>query len=126
MTKDYMNEAIKLAIEKGGYKPYTWMTEKSVLVREEYTGYHLWLFKDGGLNAPAIFSEILIDPLFWQALSKALGWSDGTEELSTLIKKAKRVNKCVWQIQSWQYHAHRWLDAHFEGTEEEFWESLIK
>lgn len=125
MTKDYINEAIKLATEKGGYKPYTWMTEKSVLVREERTGYHLWLFKDGGLNAPAIFSEILIDPLFWQALGRALGWT----EIDVYNSDASHDGDWDRLMQNeWQYHAHRWLDSHFEGqqSEQDFWESLIK
>jgi hypothetical protein len=82
-----MNDAIKLAIEKGGYenKPI-WITE----------------------------SDIILDPLFWQALSKALGWKEfaGRGEGSYPI---------------WKWQAHRYFDLVLTGgNKEKFWEELLQ
>lgn len=82
-----MNEALKLAIEKGGYKE---------------------LYQTIG----RIEEQIALDPLFWQALGKALGW-DG------------------WSVQfygdEWLFHAHQYFDLVLTGGDTEaFWKELIK
>lgn len=58
-----MNEAIKLAIEKGGYdKPYIKVVNDG-----------LYTFGDK-FHKNELENLCVLDPLFWQALGKALGW----------------------------------------------------
>jgi hypothetical protein len=77
-----MNEVIKLAIEKGGYK-----TQPS---------YDLF---------PATSEPyILLDPLFWQALGRALGWGPSM----------------------WLYMALPYFKVRLTGaSEENFWVDLL-
>lgn len=66
-----MNEAIFLAIEKGGYK-------LPDLARQ-----FNWQLMFG---IPAFTAAFTLDPLFWQALGRALGWTVAVErELSAVI-----------------------------------------
>jgi hypothetical protein len=75
-----MNEAIKLAIEKGGYeidniKPFSKVTvgQDPVIKQrynvQEHNGCWEWTHKN----------DLVSDPLFWQALGKALGWDEQGE-----------------------------------------------
>ena len=61
-----MNEAIKLAIEKGGWKHRlveTWTDS-------QWSPDRVKVFID------SFWPEIVLDLLFWQSLGKALGWSE--------------------------------------------------
>ena len=89
---NYFNNAIKLAIEKGGYKG-------------------LIKFADYGEE---LKNKAVLDPLFWQALGKALGWEEKVNRIDTYSE--------VWE---WKYQAHQYLHAKFNGTEEKFWKELI-
>lgn len=102
-----MEEATKLAIENGGYIPKS-----------------SYFYGDRGWK-----NEIMTDPLFWQALGKALGWKD-IVVVPFDINSTTEVNK-KWSIDfenvpEWKFRAHRWLDAHFQGQEAEdaFWKEL--
>ena len=59
-----MNEAIKLAIENGGYFYSLKATERHQEV-------------------------VCLDPLFWQALGKALGWGQNTSLISREVENTK-------------------------------------
>lgn len=63
-----MNEAIKLAIEKGGYRQgHIYCFEK------DWRGEYAVLLNDQAQRSGTLTNEqILLDPLFWQALGKAL------------------------------------------------------
>lgn len=88
-----MNEAIKLAIEKGGYK--------SLFSN----------FKDEELNRIAQYLSLL-NPLFWQALGKALRWPTPEESLGNV---------------AWVSQWHRFIDWIAEGKDaDEFFYELIK
>lgn len=97
-----INETIQKAIE-GGYKP-----PKAGDFRYKLRmGYSLeaieWLF-------PKIF----LDPLFWQALGKAMGWM----ESGSLLEKQTGQKP-------WLHHWHSFIDALAEGkTAEEFFKNL--
>ena len=49
----------------------------------------------------ANFAKAMIDPLFWQALGKAMGWKDSDECGSC---------KCPVTQEAWYYHWHRFVD----------------
>lgn len=102
-----MNEAIKLAIEKGGYRPY--FKDSSI---EDSINFILFDYE-----APS-HSEIICDPLFWQALSKALGWKEHLEHWGWNIYRMPA---------DWRHYAHKYFDIKLtNGNEEEFWKGLIK
>lgn len=89
-----MDQAIKLAIEKGGWRNSGTITEEQ-------------LIKFGGGCASYIYHEKdrswLLDPLFWQALGKALG------------------------IRRWQTPAEHYFQIILDsGDTEKFWRELIK
>ena len=58
-----MKEAIKLAIEKGGYRLS--LEKQSIFSKVK-------IYED----AQDYYAIIASDPLFWQALDKALGWAE--------------------------------------------------
>lgn len=88
-----MNEAIKLAIEKGGYP--------SVVTADYY--YHT----DEGRRETRLLT---LDPLFWQALGKALGWTDDN-----------------FYGSDWEIMAHDYLGVVLRGgNTEKFWKDLLK
>jgi hypothetical protein len=82
-----MNEAIKLAIEKGGYE----------ISDQKY--------------AKLMSFPNVLDPLFWQALGKALGWDDFRAAVPPL-----------WLANALHYHELLLTG----GDTEKFWKELIK
>ena len=60
-----MNEAIKLAIEKGEYDAY-W--------DEKYD--QPYYSSGGGTSGFISKSDLVLDPLFWRGLGKALNWDE--------------------------------------------------
>lgn len=107
-----MNEAIKLAIEKGGY-------DTSIAYRFEKT------VGDADRFATQ-------DPLFWQALGKALGWHsvcdenghDSGKPIGTLCLERDICGGMM--IQEWLYHAHQYIDLVLTGGDtEKFWKELL-
>lgn len=96
-----MNEAIKLAIEKGGYvMPY---------------GSHIEL--------DTVSTNIILDPLFWQALGKALGWSPGT-----IWRRIEMSDVKLMQVEAegWLVKALTYYELLLTGRDtEKFWEELL-
>lgn len=91
-----MKEAIQKAIE-GGWRP----TFNSL----------------PHLHPNREWQHITSDPLFWQSLGKALGWS-GTNTA---------CNKCGVAFNGWKGHWHRFIDHIAEGKDvDEFFKELIK
>lgn len=111
-----MNDAIKLAIEKGGYKkgPYWWPVPKT---------WGILLTGDDGDKEELRMVDIVLDPLFWQALGKALGWEcmanhelDGSH---SDYSECKGTN-------IWRFRAHEYFDTKLTGgSEEAFWKELL-
>lgn len=62
------------------------------------------------------YAEIALDPTFWQALGKSLGWKDWEGKYSPAVN-----------IQlAWQYEAHRFYDLILTGqSTEQFWEEIL-
>src|SRR5436853_2595530 len=100
-----MKNAIKLAIEKGGYANFTQSADWSV--RPDY-----------------IMAVIVQDPLFWQALGKALGWdkySSGDGFWGFTGDEEYREEL------TWKTKAHQHFDLVLTGGDtEKFWKELLK
>jgi len=103
-----MNEAIKLAIEKGGYEM---LANQKAIVEIHFR-------KFGKNTARRIFETfILQDPVFWQTLGKALGWGECNE--------GYHVHTCNVR-DSWKENAHQYFDLLLTGGDtEKFWKDLI-
>lgn len=105
-----IQKAIEGAIE-GGWKP--------LLAHEVW--YANWNNRSKprtGVRASYVIHEILLDPLFWQALGKVKGWVAPPE-----------VTHNTWQetgkLKCWICNMHRHIDALIDGkTSEEFFSSL--
>ena len=92
-----MNEAIRLAIE-GGWRP-TFLTLR-----------HLHNIND---------QEVVLEPEFWTALGKALGWTDCDGFTNSTVHLFHK-GKC------WSGYAHHYLDVRLTGGDEEaFWKGLL-
>lgn len=117
-----MNEAIKLAIEKGGYRirgytdpRYEYISaDKGELVYRyegEVSSVKFW---------PAMFNEYVLDPLFWQALGKALGWDNGGYYHHYPDNFSR-----FWQTE-WLYHALHYHELNLTGgSTEKFWNEVL-
>jgi len=95
-----MNDAIRIAIEKGGY--------------------------DDTLESDAYRKIIYAqDPYFWQALGKALGWKDKMlYRLTDSMYERKLSRK---EMSEAEIHAHQYFDLVLTGGDtEKFWKELIK
>jgi len=75
--------------------------------------------------------QVFLDPLFWQSLGKAMGWSDGGEYCrgSRVCKKGvTELHKpCVWEVVEprWKGEWHRFIDHLAEGkTAEDYFKNL--
>lgn len=67
-------------------------------------------------------NEMLLDPLFWQALGKALGW--------TFDGKFSRFSETMtfgeFEKRHWKTHAHQYFDLVLTGgNTEKFWKELL-
>lgn len=89
-----MEQAIRLAIEKGGYDI------NSLGLYKSGDTFETWL----RLDADNDKDGIVLDPLFWQALGRALGWSE----------------------RAWFHESCEWFRLKLTGgSEEKFWDSLL-
>lgn len=123
-----MNEAIKLAIDKGGYS-----TSKMYLHggEDSFISYDTFIKMNN--------AWISQDPEFWQALGKALGWPDkvcekcgGNGELLSGTADGPRYCCGAYEVTareetSWKWHWHRYIDVLADGGDQDtFWKDLIK
>lgn len=109
-----MNEAIKLAIEKGGYY--------------DQGAYHC-LYCNGKMECEGITTTdyTLLDPLFWQALKKALGWPDETINHATILNDDSTAQQLEIKQISWLWYWHRYIDWVAAGKDPElFWKEILK
>lgn len=114
-------QAIKLAIEKGGYLPRQGCSDLKSIITDVSGREFIWQnLNNRDVVTPS--AEVFMDPLFWQALGKTLGWfyKDGQPVAKYLNNDPKRT-----PMPMHIYYAHRWLDARFDNKEDEFWKSLI-
>jgi hypothetical protein len=140
-----MNEAIKLAIEKGGWKILDSVTSI------DYKNASWPMIHGTHNNVPKLYpvAEVIISPSFWQALGKALGWEDKEYKLGEEVQiadgnwfKFGRVtmiegNKVKVHLaksgyvylnqKEWLYHAHEYFDLLLtNGDTVKFWKGLLE
>lgn len=125
-----MERAIKKAIE-GGY-----LYKGDKLLLDENVGHWFVSDGDGGYLIPSekIF---LLDPAFWQALGKSLGWwkidEFGYEVKPLLNSREYKAGNTIWSVEhvenmpfSWVTHWHRFIDHLAEGKSvDEFFDKLL-
>lgn len=114
-----MKEVIEKAIE-GGWKP----SKTGVHNEPMYSiGLGIVMYRNlNGRDTQISFGEILIDPLFWQALSKAMGWSEKINYGEISIYEFKFPMVTI----GWLYQWHRFIDVLAEGkSPDDFFNSLI-
>jgi hypothetical protein len=85
--------------------------------------YSAWTRKDNDSSFIVTTEETFLDPEFWQALGRALGWE---HRLMTVHKVENgRPTVVTKPEQHWLYHWHRFIDYLAEGrTPESFFESF--
>lgn len=126
-----MNEAIKLAIEKGGYGLFgEKLTDK--YVEYGFTKQHLWvsyvrLVNQGGSSKYDKtynyykYPEIFFDPEFWRCLGKALG-KEHSQHIACPVC-GNGYDGYAW----WKFHWHRFIDHLAENKDPEiFFINLLK
>lgn len=110
-----MEKAIKKAIE-GGWRP---KAEKATDILT-YSGEIIGIQKTAFLG----YSQMLLDPLFWQALGKAMGWK-GTENHNHELNED--CSSSCWGMDGWQLTWHRFIDHISSGKDaDSFFEELLK
>jgi hypothetical protein len=116
----------KQAIEKaisGGWKPPLFRDAENLQWRisEEVAGVEFWVDEDEVYTV--MFAEIALDPSFWQALGKALGWPEKYEWAQT-----DDFGDCIELSEiSWIYQADRFYHLILTGGDtEKFWAELLK
>jgi hypothetical protein len=135
-----MEEAIKLAIEKGGYKLFGYVNlplfkyetdmqrfdHNSVgktYCRQITTCTFVW--GDYKKTTAEIYgTEITQDPLFWQALGRALGWDIGGVQYNEPKKMSGQTR--IYLKSGWLYQWHCFIDHLAEGKDaDSFFKDLI-
>lgn len=79
---------------------------------------------EGGWNSPKsgsladmIWETTALDPTFWQALGKSLGWPTGKEPDVSLFE---------WETKGWSGRAHQFFDLILTGQDTAaFWDELL-
>lgn len=95
-----MEEAITRAIE-GGWKPIPkWIEVKYI---NDEVVFVLSRNTNGYDHFNLSYKEVVVDPLFWQALGKSLGWEgskfypyDETRRRGEMMSEAKWYSRCFW------------------------------
>lgn len=137
----YTEQAIKIAIENG-WKPMKDRGLSPEWVRVNYVEHHeVGFYMEGGdegLDASMSFEEICLDPLFWQALGRGLGWGEkdtwydtnctcdggGTHYMLDLHVKGCKKLEAKRDFKFYMHGLVNHLIA--EKTIESFFEQLIK
>lgn len=112
-----MKEAIQKAIEGGWGK-------------EQFSASHLNLrvvnTEEGSIDMP--LDCVFLDPLFWQALGKAMGWEGKVQEVIDTRTENPRFQVGGWVNKGdWKTEWHRFIDHLAEGKDaESFFNELFK
>jgi hypothetical protein len=138
-----MNEAIKLAIEKGGYKLQVKHFSAVITNPAEIEN---WDKVFEFIRQEDLENYIILDPLFWQALGKALGWyrkpnkntyRDGAKVTQCGREDGSRNNhwycphseKYEWDVDfypMWLFFALQYTETVLrKGDTEKFWKEIL-
>ena len=66
--------------------------------------YSVWTRKDNESSFIVPMEETLLDPTFWQALGRALGWSAGCELAITCVHGDEECRRCRGYYWMYQWH----------------------
>lgn len=101
-----MEQAIKIAIENGwnSYRGFTF-TEVQTLAGNDLLCDLVHVYESSRHSHTISLPEICIDPLFWQALGKGLGWKN---QIVGSFPNMRREG-------SWQNEWHRFIDMISDG-----------
>lgn len=98
-----MNEAINLAIEKGEYRK-----------------------RPSGIDFHVYKMRIVLDPLFWQALGRALGWEEKDKKSEEMWRRTGPFSDMLIGMFEWHKAATKYFDLVLRGRDTEaFFKSLI-
>ena len=116
-----IQEAINTAVE-GGYHLYG-----SDGMDTTYAGatndYSAWTRKDNASSFLVPTEETFLNPHFWQALGRALGWSAVRDLAIICVHGEEECRRCRGYY--WMYQWHRFIQALAEGnTPEAFFQHL--
>lgn len=83
-------------------------------------------YPEEGYFYAGLYDTAILDPAFWVALGKALGWKEHD-------KMMEGKHYCMdfphydWQDFDWKFNALRFFELKLTGGDEEkFWEELLK
>lgn len=121
-----IQQAIQLAIEKGGYdigisvNEMTRMDFDSALSDGKF---YVHFFNHESEMFTFNLYRTFLDPLFWQALGESLGW-DREKKIRMRYYGSIQAHD-EWQ-QKWQFYMHRFIDHLIEGKNaESYFEALL-
>jgi hypothetical protein len=85
--------------------------------------YSVWTRKDNGSSFIVPVAETFLDPQFWQALGRGLGWEQAVRTVHTVENgRAMLVTRTG---QHWRSHWHRFIDHLADGhTPDAFFATL--
>jgi hypothetical protein len=85
--------------------------------------YSAWTRKDNESSFIVPTEETFLDPKFWQALGRALGWSEVCDLVSTWVHGEEECQSCRGYY--WMYQWHCFIQALADGnTPEAFFQHL--
>lgn len=75
----------------------------------------------------SIYSDDILNPLFWQSLGKALGW-DEIIDYESWFTKLSSIEMEYWNGKYiWRYYADMYFDLLMAGRDTgKFWQDLLK
>jgi hypothetical protein len=96
-------------------------------VDTDYSGasreYSAWTRQDNKSSFMVAVEETFLDPQFWQALGRALGWNHAMMTVHEV--ENGRPTVVTRAGQHWRYHWHRFVDCLAEGkTPEDYFAQL--
>lgn len=78
--------------------------------------------KVGKLTGTLCDYQIILDPLFWQSLGKALGWNGLNVDLMDIMKEQGKII----EPNEWRVYANEFFDLILAGGDtEKFWKDLL-
>ena len=107
-----IQEAMNKAVE-GGYH-----IDGSDGIETSYIGandeYSAWTRTDNDSSFMVPVEETLLDPRFWQALGRTLGWSEGCDLVIICVHGEEECQHCRGYY--WMYQWHRFIQALAHGN----------
>lgn len=117
-----IQQAIEKAIEGGYY--YGDIGVAHIEVRKGEKGYAVVAQTEGSWAIYAL-EIILMSPLFWQSLGKAMGWCEYAVCIHDGKMNCFEKNHWAGYMGEWKWHWHRFIDHLAEGKDaESFFEAL--